>query len=341
MKIQTGLASENIATAADRARSAEDAGYDGVTIAEERHDPFLPLVPAALGTERIEMTTNIAVAFARSPMTVANTAYDLAEVSKGRFTLGLGSQIKPHIEKRFGMPWSKPAARMREYLLALRAIWSCWQDGGRLDYRGEFYRHTLMTPNFTPAAHEYGPPKIKIAAVGPLMTEVAGEVSDGILLHSFTTPEYIRQVTVPSVAAGAQKGGRELKDVEISAVPMVGVLDDDERAPEIISAIRKKLAFYGSTPAYRPVLELHGWGDLQTELHRLSLQGEWDAMGELIGDEQLEAMAIIGSSREVAQRLLDDYDGLAAWVGPYTPGVEVRDLLEVVVAEVAKIRASA
>lgn len=338
MKIQTSIDRAGIVTAGEQAAHAEAAGYDGIATVEALHDPFLPLVSAAAATERIELTTGIAVAFARTPMTVAHTAYDLALLSKGRFTLGLGSQIKPHIEKRFSMPWSRPAARMRDYVLALRAIWAAWQDGTRLKYRGEFYRHTLTTPNFTPAAHDYGPPKVRLAAVGPLMTEVAGEVSDGLICHAFTTTEYIRQVTIPGIRAGAERAGRDPGEVEVIAAPMVAVLDDDERAPEILRAVRKKLAFYGSTPAYRPVLDLHGWGDLQEELHLMSLRGRWDEMGDRLTEEQLGTLAVVGTSSEVAQALVEQYDGLAGWVSPYTPDVEVTDLVDRVVAEVRALR---
>lgn len=338
MKIQTSLDHSSIQTAGEQAARAEAAGYDGLAMVEVEHDPFLPLALAAASTERIELTTGIAVAFARSPMTVASTAYDLALMSQGRFTLGLGSQIKPHIEKRFSMPWSRPAARMREYLQALRAIWACWQDGTRLRFRGEFYTHTLMTPMFMPEPHEYGPPAIRIAAVGPAMTQVAGEVADGLICHSFTTTDYLRDVTVPGVRAGAEKAGRSLADIEIQATPMVGVLDDEERVPEILGAIRKQLAFYGSTPAYRPVLEAHGWGDLQDELHGLSLRGEWDEMATRLTEEQLHTLAVIGTSSEVARELIDRYDGLCQRLSPYTPNLDVTDLVDRVVAEVALLR---
>lgn len=340
MKFQTSIDRARIETAGQQAARAEQAGYDGVATVEALHDPFLPLALAAAHTERIGLTTGIAVAFARSPMTVAQTSYDLALLSKGRFTLGLGSQIKPHIEKRFSMPWSRPAARMRDYVLALRAIWTCWQDGTRLDYDGEFYRHTLMTPNFTPEAHEYGPPEVRIAAVGPLMTEVAGEVSDGLICHAFTTPQYIREVTAPGVQVGAHRAGRDASEIELMAAPMVAVLDDEERVPEILDRVRKKLAFYGSTPAYRPVLDLHGWGALQEELHALSRRGEWDEMGNRITEEQLHTLAIVGTSSEIARSLVEQYDGLCSWVSPYTPDVEVTDLIDRVVAEVATLRGS-
>lgn len=338
MKFQTSIDRARIETAGQQASRAEQAGYDGIATVEALHDPFIPLALAAAETERIALTTGIAVAFARSPMTTAQAAYDLALLSKGRFTLGLGSQIKPHIEKRFSMPWSRPAARMRDYLLALRAIWSCWQDGTRLDYDGEFYRHTLTTPNFTPEAHEYGPPKVRIAAVGPRMTEVAGEVSDGLICHAFTTAQYIREVTAPGVRTGAERAGRRASEVELIAAPMVAVLDDDDRVPEILRSIRKKLAFYGSTPAYRAVLEMHGWGALHDELHALSRRGEWDEMAGRITDEQLHTLAVVGQSSEIAGRLIDEYDGLCSWVNPYIPDVDAPDLIDRVVAEVAALR---
>lgn len=340
MRIQTAIDRADIVTAGAQAARAEAAGYDCIATVEALHDPFLPLVSAAAATDRIELTTGIAVAFARSPMTVAHTAFDLSLLSSGRFALGLGSQIKPHIEKRFGMPWSRPAARMRDYVLALRAIWASWQDGTRLSYTGEFYRHTLTTPNFTPAAHPYGPPRVRIAAVGPRMTEVAGEVADGLMCHAFTTPAYIREVTAPGVRAGAERSGRPVDEVELMAAPMVAVLDDAERVPQILTAIRKKLAFYGSTPAYRPVLELHGWGDLQDELHRMSLRGEWDEMGDRLSEEQLHTLAVVGTSGEVARQLVEQYDGLCAWVNPYTPDLDVTDLIDRVVAEVRALRAA-
>ena len=202
MKIDGGLMGTDLATLAGTARELEEVGYDGAQSAETSHDPFLPLLVAAEHTERLELSTSIAVAFARSPMTLANVAYDLQAFSKGRFTLGLGSQIKAHIEKRFSMPWSHPAARMRELVQAIRAIWASWSTGEKLDFRGEFYRHTLMTPMFNPGPNPYGDPKIVLAAVGERMTEVAGEVADGMILHGFTTERYVREVTLPALRAG-------------------------------------------------------------------------------------------------------------------------------------------
>src|SRR5580698_9377965 len=255
--------------AAETAVRAEQAGYAGIWCPETGHDPFLPLLLAAEHTEKLELGTGIAVAFARNPMTMATLANDLQLFSKGRFMLGLGSQIKPHIEKRFSMPWSHPAARMREYVLAMRAVWSAWNEGTKLAFRGEFYKHTLMTPMFSPGPNPYGTPKVFVAGVGELMTEVAGEVGDGFLVHGFTTESYFREVTVPALERGLGRSGRTLADFEISYPGMVVTGNTEAEIAAATQAVKMQLAFYGSTPAYRPVLEHHGWGELQTELNTL------------------------------------------------------------------------
>ncbi len=292
------------------AREAEAAGYDGIWSAETSHDPFLPLVLAAEHTERVQVGTGIAVAFARNPMTLAVTANDLQTVARGRFMLGLGSQIKPHIEKRYSMPWSHPAPRMRELVLAVRAIWASWADGSRLAFRGEYFRHTLMTPMFDPGPNPYGNPPIFLAAVGPLMTEVAGEVADGLLAHPFTTERYLRDATLPALARGLAASGRTRSDVQISYPGMVVTGDDEAAFVRSAADTRKQLAFYGSTPAYRPVLELHGWGDLQSELHTLSKRGAWDDMSRLIDDEMLDAFAVVGAPDTVAAKVRSRLGGL-------------------------------
>jgi probable F420-dependent oxidoreductase len=298
MKIDSGLMVTNLADIPARARELEEAGYDGAVTAEIANDPFLPLALAAEHTERIELMTSIAVAFARSPMTLAQTAHDLNAFSKGRFILGLGSQIRPHITKRFSMPWSQPAARMREFILAMRAIWDCWYQGKPLEFRGEFYTHTLMTPMFTPAVLEYGPPAVYLAGVGPLMTEVAGETADGLIAHAFTTRRYMEEVTLPALERGLTKAGRSRADFTVTC-PVFVVAGENERAfAESRAAVTKQIAFYGSTPAYRGVLELHGWGELQSELNRLSKLGQWDAMGDLIDDEILDAFAVVATEPE-------------------------------------------
>jgi|GEM_PF-106792 len=277
-----------------QATSAEASGYDGIWSAETSHDPFLPLMLAAEHTERIQVGTGIAVAFARNPMTLATTANDLQTASQGRFMLGIGSQIKPHIEKRFSMPWSHPAPRMRELILAIRSIWDSWSDGSRLAFRGEYYRHTLMTPMFDPGPNPFGNPPIFLAAVGSLMTEVAGEVADGLLAHAFTTERYLREVTLPAVDRGLAAGGRNRSTFQISFPGMVVTGLDEAAVIALAAATRKQLAFYGSTPAYRPVLDLHGWGDLQAELNTLSKRGAWDDMANLIDDDMLHTFAVVG-----------------------------------------------
>jgi probable F420-dependent oxidoreductase len=307
------------AAVVDRAREAEAAGYDGIWSAETSHDPFLPLVLAATHTERIQVGTGIAVAFARNPMTLATTANDLQTMAQGRFMLGLGSQIKPHIEKRFSMPWSHPAPRMRELILAIRAIWASWSDGSRLAFRGEFYRHTLMTPMFDPGPNPFGNPPIFLAAVGTRMAEVAGEVADGLLAHAFTTERYLREVTLPALERGITLSGRSRSDVEVSLPGMVVTGIDDAGLEAVMGATRKQLAFYGSTPAYRPVLELHGWGALQDDLNTLSKRGAWDEMTGLIDDEVLETFAVVGDLDALPGMVRARFDGLVDRFNVYAP----------------------
>ncbi len=303
----------------ESARLAEQVGYDGIWSAETNHDPFLPLMLAAEHTERIKLGTGIAVAFARNPMNLAMVANDLQTMSEGRFMLGLGSQIKPHIEKRFSMPWSHPAPRMRELIKAIRAIWASWSDGSRLAFRGEFYRHTLMTPMFDPGPNPFGNPQIFLAAVGELMTEVAGEVGDGVLAHGFTTERYLREVTVPALERGLAAGGKVRGDVQISYPGMVVTGADEVGFAAAAKAVKRQLAFYGSTPAYRPVLELHGWGDLQSELNTLSKRGSWEEMAELIDDEILRTFAVVGELDEIAPEILRRFDGLVDRFSFYAP----------------------
>ena len=317
MKVDGGLGA--LATAGTTARSLEEAGYDGAWSAETSHDPFLPHVLAADVTDRLELGTGIAVAFARSPMTLANTAWDLQVQSEGRFLLGLGSQIKPHITKRFSMPWSQPAARMREMILAIRAIWDSWDGDGTLDFRGDFYTHTLMTPFFNPGPSPHGHPKVFLAAVGPKMTEVAGEVCDGLLCHGFTTASYLQEETLPAVETGLAKAGRSRADLELSIPAFIVTGKDEEEMAASAVGVRRQVAFYGSTPAYRGVLEHHGWGDLQDELNVLSKQGEWATMGELIDDEILGTFAVVAEPDAIAGALLERWGGLVDRISFYAP----------------------
>jgi probable F420-dependent oxidoreductase len=305
-----GAVSSELANVANAASTLERRGYACCWTAEINHDPFLPLVLAAEHTTTIELGTSIAVAFARNPMTVANIGWDLQAYSKGRFILGLGSQIKPHIEKRFSMPWSRPVQRMREFVLALREIWSCWQDGTKLRFEGDFYTHKLMTPMFTPESQPYGFPKVFVAAVGEAMTEMCGEVADGMLAHAFTTKRYFQEVTTPALLRGMQRSGRERSEFQLSAPVFVVTGNDDAEVAARAAGTRKQIAFYASTPAYRKVLELHGWGELQTELHRLSLKGDWEVMGSLIDDEILGEFAVVAPIDEVAANVRDRCDGV-------------------------------
>jgi probable F420-dependent oxidoreductase len=319
MLVDGGLPGVGIDEIARVARDLEDVGYDGALTAETSHDPFFPALIAAEHTERLQIGTGIAVAFARSPMTLANIGYDLHAYSKGRFRLGLGSQIKAHIEKRFSMPWSHPAARMRELILAVRAIWACWNDGTPLEFRGEFYRHTLMTPFFSPGPNPYGIPTIQLAAVGERMTEVAGEVADGVILHGFTTERYVREVTLPALERGWAAAGKSRADFEICGPLFVVTGTNDEQLERARTGTKEQIAFYGSTPAYRPVLELHGWGDLQDELNTMSKRGEWTAMGELITDDILEAFAVVAEPEDIPKALLARYGDVVDRLSFYAP----------------------
>ncbi len=309
LKVDGGVSSQ-LANVVEAATTLERRGYDGCWTAEVSHDPFLPLTLAAEHTDAIELGTGIAVAFARNPMTVANVGWDLQEYSGGRLNLGLGSQIQPHIEKRFSMPWSRPVPRMREFVLAMREIWTCWRDGSKLSFEGDFYTHKLMTPMFTPELHAYDFPKVFVAAVGEAMTEMAGEVADGLLAHAFTTKRYFEEVTTPALMRGMTRSGRQRSDFQVSCPVFVVTAQDDSELGAAAVATRKQIAFYGSTPAYRKVLELHGWGALQDELRSLSLKGDWDGMGALIDDEVLEAFAVVAPIDKLAAKIRDRCDGV-------------------------------
>ncbi len=290
-------------------RRLEAKGYAGAFTFEGQHDPFFPLLLAARASERIELYTAVAIGFSRNPMILANIGWDLQQLSKGRFILGLGTQIKAHIERRFSMPWSHPAARMREMVLATKEIWRCWQTRERLDFRGEFYQHTLMTPVFSPSPSEYPAPPIFLAGVGPRMTEVAGEVADGFFVHPFGTRDSLRQLTLPALERGLERSGRSLAAIETSAQLMICSGTSDEEIDRIRASTKQQIAFYGSTPAYRPILEVHGWGELERDLNRMSKEGKWTEMAGLISDEILEAVAVCAPMKDVAQKIRERCDG--------------------------------
>lgn len=303
MKIDASLPKDIDVTQID-ARAIEAAGYDGLWVEETRHDPFLQVLEALQATESVTVGTSIAVAFARTPMTTAGVAYDLARHARGRFVLGLGSQVRPHVEKRFSMPWSSPAARMREFILALRAIWTAWQEESRLDFRGDFYTHTLMTPFFSPPPHPAGPPPVYLAGVGVRMTEVAGEVADGFFVHPLTTRRYLDEVTLPALARGRARAGLTMDGFAVVGPSFVAVGRDERELEAAVAGTRRQIAFYASTPVYRPVLELHGWGDLQSELTRLSKEGRWEEMGGLVDDDMLNTVALVGEPAKVGPELV-------------------------------------
>jgi probable F420-dependent oxidoreductase len=312
----------SIAELAEEAREREKAGYDGLWTFEVAHDAFVQLMPVAEHSERMAIGTAVAVAFARSPMTMAYAANDLQAHSGGRLLLGLGSQVKPHIERRFGMPWSHPAPRMREYISALHAIWSAWNTGERLNFRGDFYSHTLMTPFFSPGPNPWGPPKVYLAAVGEHMTRVAGEVCDGIIPHPFTTQRYLRERTIPLLEQGLSARGRTLADFSISFQGFVVTGRTEEEMAAADVGVRRQIAFYGSTPAYRPVLELHGWGELGVELNRLSRGTDadrWVRMGELIDDEVLAAFAVVAEPDALGPALVQRFADVVDRFTFYTP----------------------
>jgi len=306
MKVDVGIGHQ-LAKIPDTVRKMEAAGYDGVRTAEMNHDPFFPLLLAAEHSEKLELATSIAVAFARSPMNLANIGHDLNAYSKGRFTLGLGSQIKPHITKRFSMQWGAPAAQMRELVLAMRAIWANWYDGEPLEFVGKYYRHTLMTPAFTPEDKEYGAPRVILAAVGPAMTEVAGEVADGMIIHPFSNIPYINSVTMPAIEAGLAKAGRAREDFELSYSCFVITGRNEEEFAASKKASQERIAFYGSTPAYKGVLDAIGCGELQGELNTMSKQGRWQEMGTLITDDMLHEFGVMGEPHEIAPQMLERY----------------------------------
>ncbi|RAV01573.1 LLM class F420-dependent oxidoreductase [Mycolicibacter senuensis] len=314
-----GTSGADLAVLSDQIRTAEQIGFDGVWSTEVSRDPFLPLVIAADRSATLQLGTAVAVAFARNPMSMAVAANDLHAISHGRFVLGLGTQIRAHVTRRFSMPWSAPAERMREYIEAMRAIWRAWESGEKLDFRGEHYQHTLMTPMFTPEPHPYGPPRVVVAAVGPKMTVVASEAADGLLVHGFTTARYLREVTMPVIDAGLAATGRVRGDFTISYPGLVATGSDERSFTEALRQVRRQIAFYGATPAYRAVLDLHGCGDLHTELHRLSKSGDWAAMTGLIDDEILGMFAVVGEPKTVAAEVVHRFDGLVDRFTLYTP----------------------
>ena len=309
--------------AIERARALRDAGATGVFTFEGPHDVFAPLTLAST-VGGLDLMTNVAIAFPRNPIHLAHQAIDHQILTGGRFTLGLGTQIRTQIEKRFGADFAHPVDRMVELIGALRAIFGTWTTGERLNFHGEYYRHTLMTPNFTPRGNSYGPPPIYVGALGPRLTRATAQVADGLLVMPFGSKRFLQEVTMKAVADGLAAADRDA--AELAVVPEIIVSVGEDHA-----ATRRLLAFYGSTPAYRPVLEVHGWGDLQPELNALSKQGRWHEMGALIDDDVLHTIAACGTPKEVAAHIRDRVDGVADQVCVYQHGpIEVDALAQIV-----------
>lgn len=332
MRVFTTLPQEDLRRIATVVRSVEAEGYDGVIATENKHDPFLALAIAAAQTERIELHTGVAIAFARSPMAVAEAGWDLAAASGGRFVLGLGSQVRAHNEKRFSVPWSPPAPRLREYVRALRAIWRCWKTGEKPSFEGEHYRFTLMTPNFTPEPIAPPPPPVTIAAVGKAMLKVAGEECDGVKLHGFCTRRYLEEVVLPRLSEGLLKAGTARENFEIAGGGFLATGPDDAAVARMFEWVRTRVAFYGSTPAYFPVLALHGLEDLGTKLNRMTREGRWEEMAKEVPDDVVHLFAAVGRFDEIAAAIERRFGGLADAINlratPAMPGPIPRGLIE-------------
>ncbi|MBW8487496.1 TIGR03617 family F420-dependent LLM class oxidoreductase [Actinomadura parmotrematis] len=330
------ILAESVAEAADRARALQGTGVDGVFTFENSHDVFFPLVAAA-PVCTLDLLTNVAIAFPRSPMHLANSAYDLHLLSQGRFRLGLGSQIRTHIEKRFGSRWEGPVPQMREWVLAVKAILRAWQDGTRLDFRGEHTVHTLMTPAFDPGPNPYGVPKVLVGALGPRMNRMAAEVADGVLVMPFNSARHMRERTMPAIEAGLAASGRTRADLELTAEVIVAVGRTDQEIEAATAGARATIAFYGSTPAYRSVLDAEGLGDLQPELNALSKQGRWAEMTALVTDDLLATFAAHGTPERVAAEITARY-GDCDRVCAFFPGFRAPDDLVADLAAALKAR---
>ena len=325
MKLDVGMLTHDLKTISDFARKVEAMGYDCLWSSETQHDPYLPLALAATCTSRIKLGTNIATVFSRSPMITAHIAWDLQKASGGRFTLGLGTQVKAHNERRFSVKFESPGPKMAEAIRAIRAIWDCWQNGGRLDVKGRFYTFDVMTPFFNPGPIEHPRIPIFIAGVNPHMCRVAGELCDGLHVHPFNSPKYLREVVHPAVEEGLRTSGRSRKEFTYATSSFVVVGDTERERAEQARMVKQQIAFYGSTRTYEPVLAAHGWQDLTPKLHRKSVEGDWKGMADLITDEMLDTYAVTATYDKLRDRLVERYAGLldrTALYQPYQPNLD-------------------
>ncbi len=330
MKTITSITGTDLNQVGAKVAVLESSGFSGVTTQENRFNPFLPLAVAATESQRLELRTSVAIAFARSPMASANLGWDLQAASGGRFVLGIGSQVKGHNVRRFSVPWSAPAPRMREYVQAVRAIWDCWQNGTKLDYQGQHYQFTLMTPNFAPEPLACGLPRIQIAAVGPAMMKVAAEECDGAMLHGFCTRKYLDDVVVPKFDNALQRVGRSRDAFELSGGGFVATGRDDAAVNKMYEWIRQRVGFYGSTPSYWPVFEVHDLMDLGHKLNEMSKKGQWDEMTQEVPDDVVDLFAAVGRFDQIADAIAARFGGVASVVG--LPDETPPDLLQDIAA---------
>jgi len=322
VKLDASMITHDLKSLPDHARKVEALGYDCLWSSETQHDPYLPVAVAATATTRIKLGTNIATVFSRSPMITAHIAWDLQKASGGRFTLGLGTQVKAHNERRFSVKFESPGPKMAEAIRAIRAIWDCWQNGAKLNFKGQFYTFDVMTPFFNPGPIEHPKIPIFIAAVNPYMCGVAGELCEGMHVHPFNSPKYLREVVHPAAEAGLKKSGRARKDFTFATASFVIVGDNERERAEQAQMVRQQIAFYGSTRTYQPVLECHGWGALTAQLHRKSVEGDWKGMADLVTDEMLDAYAVTATYDQLHAKIVERYDGLldrTALYQPYQP----------------------
>jgi probable F420-dependent oxidoreductase len=310
MRVFTTVPQEDLRRVPQAAQAAEADGYDGIVTMENKHEPFLALAVAGAATERIELHTSVAIAFARTPMAVAEVGWDLAGATGGRFVVGLGSQVRAHNERRFSAPWTPPAPRMREYVQVLRAIWRCWQTGEKPSYAGQHYRFTLMTPNFAPEPIAAPPPAVTIAAVGPAMLRVAAEECDGVKLHGFCTRKYLTDEIMPRITAGLTKTGRSREQYEIAGGGFLATGPDNAAVAERFEWVRQRVAFYGSTPAYYPVFAVHGLEDLGLKLNALVRQGKWGELAREVPDDVAHLFAAVGRHDQIVTAIADRFGGL-------------------------------
>ena len=329
MRVEAGLSIDDLSGVPADVRRAEALGFDGVMVPETAHNPFVALALAAEHSTRLRLATSVAQAFVRSPTTTAYAAFDLQRFSGGRLYLGLGSQVKGQIERRFGMPWTAPAPRMKDYILAMRAVWSCWQDRSPLSYQGTHYRLNVMTPNHRPRPLPAGLPfpPVAVAAVLPYMTRVAGEVCQGVRLHAFSTARYVQNVTLPNLRRGAARAGRSLDGFDVSGGGMIATGATAEAVAQAIEQTRWSIAFYGSTRTYTTVWEQHGWEETGRRLHELSVTNGWEKMPGLITDEMVRAFAAIGTYEQIGDKILERFGGFATTIALPLPAPEHEKLL--------------